>query len=58
MQMVLGGPQPSSLSLLQANTARALAVQEVQRLLDSADSLKRLPQLRENVLAKQLVSAC
>lgn len=56
--MVLGGPQPSSLSLLQANTARALAVQEVQRLLDSADSLKRLPQLRENVLAKQLVSAC
>lgn len=40
----------------QANTARALAVQEVQRLLDSADSLKRLPQLREDVLAKQLAN--
>ncbi len=44
-------------STRQANTARALAVQEVQRLLDSADSLKRLPQLREDVLSKQLVGA-
>ncbi|KAL4437795.1 hypothetical protein ABPG77_005707 [Micractinium sp. CCAP 211/92] len=41
---------------MSANTARALAVQEVQRLLDSADSLKRLPQLREDVLSKQLAN--
>jgi hypothetical protein len=39
----------------QANQARLLATAEVARLLASVDDLKRLPALREDVLAKQQV---
>lgn len=41
---------------VQANQARLLATAEVARLLASADDLKRLPALREDVLAKKEVS--
>lgn len=41
---------------LQANEARRLAVLEVQRLLATADDLKRLAALREDVQAKQQAS--
>ncbi len=40
---------------MQANQARLLATAEVGRLLASADDLKRLASLREDVLAKQQV---
>lgn len=39
----------------QAQAARAAAVAEVQRLLATADDLKRLGALREDVAAKQQV---
>lgn len=48
--MALGPP-----TCLQAQAARAAAVAEVQRLLASADDLKRLSALREDVAAKQQV---
>lgn len=45
---------PGSASVVeQAQAARAAAVAEVQRLLASADDLKRLSALREDVAAKQ-----
>ena len=43
------------LSCPQAQAARAAAVAEVQRLLATADDLKRLGALREDVAAKQQV---
>ena len=49
----------SHASCLQAQAARAAAVAEVQRLLATADDLKRLTALREDVAAKQQVGfAC
>jgi hypothetical protein len=46
---------PATCRCLQVDDARRAAVAEVQRLLATADDLKRLGALREDVLSKQQV---
>lgn len=58
MPTAAGGNQGGDghpLAAVQANQARLLATAEVGRLLATADDLKRLGALREDVLAKQQV---